>query len=132
MFNVPYSFIPSILLPPSSPISLPLSLSLSLCHFGFFQLNQLYPRIFFKLRSEIGDRRLERTNSVSLIRCWIKQLLRSNQETSDANIAERKLQENVRKLQDINQKTTDMQDTAKSFSSLAKQMLQTEQGRRSS
>uniref|UniRef100_A0A803NQD0 Lethal giant larvae (Lgl)-like C-terminal domain-containing protein n=1 Tax=Cannabis sativa TaxID=3483 RepID=A0A803NQD0_CANSA len=53
-------------------------------------------------------------------------------ETSDAKIAERKLQENVRKLQDINQKTTDMQDTAKSFSSLAKQMLQTEQGRRSS
>ncbi|KAF4364715.1 hypothetical protein G4B88_028638 [Cannabis sativa] len=53
-------------------------------------------------------------------------------ETSDAKIAERKLQENVRKLQDINQKTTDMQDTAKSFSSLAKQMLQTEQGRQSS
>ncbi|KAF4358764.1 hypothetical protein F8388_022531 [Cannabis sativa] len=56
----------------------------------------------------------------------------TEKETSDAKIAERKLQENVRKLQDINQKTTDMQDTAKSFSSLAKQMLQTEQGRRSS
>ncbi|XP_062102768.1 uncharacterized protein LOC133812938 isoform X2 [Humulus lupulus] len=53
-------------------------------------------------------------------------------ETSDAKLAERKLQENVRKLQDINLKTTEMQDTAKSFSSLAKQMLQTEQDRRGS
>ncbi|XP_050379667.1 uncharacterized protein LOC126797017 isoform X2 [Argentina anserina] len=53
-------------------------------------------------------------------------------ETDVAKIAQSKLQENTRKLQGINLKTTEMQDTAKSFSSLANQVLQTEQGRRAS
>ncbi|KAL5538587.1 hypothetical protein UlMin_045509 [Ulmus minor] len=53
-------------------------------------------------------------------------------DSSVAKLAESKLQDNVRKLQGINLRATEMQDTAKSFSSLAKQMLQTEQDRRSS
>ncbi|PON82737.1 Guanine nucleotide-binding protein, beta subunit [Trema orientale] len=53
-------------------------------------------------------------------------------ETSVAKIAESKLQDNVRKLQGINLRATEMQDTAQSFSYLAKQVLQTEQDRRGS
>ncbi|XP_027348737.1 uncharacterized protein LOC113860236 [Abrus precatorius] len=56
----------------------------------------------------------------------------SSNETSVAKLAESKLQENVKKLQGINLRTTDMQDKAKSFSSLANQVLRTaEQDRRS-
>lgn len=56
----------------------------------------------------------------------------SSAETNVAKIAESKLQENTRKLQGINLRTTEMQDTAQSFSSLAKQVLRTEQDRRAS
>ncbi|KAL1288752.1 hypothetical protein AAHE18_20G007000 [Arachis hypogaea] len=54
-------------------------------------------------------------------------------ETSAAKLSESKLRDNLNKLQGINVKTTEMQDTAKSFSSLANQVLRTaEQDRRSS
>ncbi|MED6204054.1 hypothetical protein PIB30_005452 [Stylosanthes scabra] len=57
----------------------------------------------------------------------------SSDETSAAKLSESKLRENLNKLQGINVKTTEMQDTAKSFSSLANQVLRTaEQDRRSS
>ncbi|XP_061997869.1 uncharacterized protein LOC133715398 [Rosa rugosa] len=56
----------------------------------------------------------------------------SAETTNAAKIAESKLQENTRKLQGINLRTTEMQDTARSFSSLAKQVLRTEQDRRAS
>ncbi|KAK6922499.1 Lethal giant larvae (Lgl)-like, C-terminal domain [Dillenia turbinata] len=49
----------------------------------------------------------------------------SSGETSAAKIAQSKLAENVRKLQGISLRTAEMQDTAKSFSSLAKEMLRT-------
>lgn len=47
----------------------------------------------------------------------------SSDETGVANLAKSKLQENTRKLEGIRLRTTEMQDTAKSFSSLAKQVL---------
>ncbi|KAJ7944051.1 Transducin/WD40 repeat protein [Quillaja saponaria] len=57
----------------------------------------------------------------------------SSNESSVAKLAESKLHENARKLQGINLKATDMQDTAMSFSSLAKEVLRTaEHDRRSS
>ncbi|XP_004287725.1 PREDICTED: uncharacterized protein LOC101298930 isoform X1 [Fragaria vesca subsp. vesca] len=56
----------------------------------------------------------------------------SSAETNVAKIAQSKLQENISKLQGINLRTTEMQDTAKSFSSLANQVLRTEQDRRAS
>lgn len=46
-----------------------------------------------------------------------------------ARMAHSKLSENLRKLQGINQKTTDMNDTARSFSSMAKDVLRAEQGK---
>ncbi|KAK9285876.1 hypothetical protein L1049_025077 [Liquidambar formosana] len=49
----------------------------------------------------------------------------SSGESSIAKMAESKLQENLRKLQGISMRTTEMQDTAKSFSSLAKEVLRT-------
>ncbi|KAG4380145.1 hypothetical protein GLYMA_16G116200v4 [Glycine max] len=55
----------------------------------------------------------------------------SSNETSFAKLAESKLQENMKKLQGINLRTTEMQDKAKSFSTLANQVLRTaEQERR--
>ncbi|KAL6274225.1 hypothetical protein ACE6H2_024917 [Prunus campanulata] len=56
----------------------------------------------------------------------------SSSEANIAKMAESKLQENTKKLQGINLRTTEMQDTAKSFSSLAKEVLRTEQDRRGS
>lgn len=54
-------------------------------------------------------------------------------EPSAANLAQNKLSENIRKLQGISMKTTEMQDTAISFSSMAKEVLRSaEHGRRSS
>ncbi|GMY11090.1 isoform 2 of syntaxin-binding protein 5 [Fagus crenata] len=53
-------------------------------------------------------------------------------ESSAAKMAESKLHENLRKLQGINSKATEMQDTAKSFSSMAEQVLRTEQHKRGS
>ncbi|KAL0332775.1 UNVERIFIED_CONTAM: hypothetical protein Scaly_2179000 [Sesamum calycinum] len=44
-------------------------------------------------------------------------------ESSAANTAKNKLSENLRKLQGISLKTTEMQDTARSFSSMAKEVL---------
>ncbi|KAF7829057.1 Syntaxin-binding protein 5 [Senna tora] len=56
----------------------------------------------------------------------------SSNETSVAKLAQSKLQENIKKLQGINLRTTEMQETARSFSSLAKQVLRTaEQDKRS-
>ncbi|XP_050228000.1 uncharacterized protein LOC126677432 isoform X2 [Mercurialis annua] len=46
-------------------------------------------------------------------------------ETSAAKLAESKLHENVKKLQGINLRTTEMQDTAKSFSAMARELLKT-------
>ncbi|XWS42234.1 hypothetical protein CRYUN_Cryun17cG0150600 [Craigia yunnanensis] len=46
-------------------------------------------------------------------------------ESSAAKMAESKLHENLRKLQGISLKTTEMQDTAKSFSSMARELLRT-------
>lgn len=51
--------------------------------------------------------------------------------SSAAKMAENKLHENYRKLQGINTRATEMQDTAKSFSFMAEQVLR-EQQRRSS
>ncbi|OVA00628.1 WD40 repeat [Macleaya cordata] len=52
--------------------------------------------------------------------------------SSEAKMAENKLHENLRKLQGINMRTTEMEDTAKSFSALAKEVLRTaEQDKRS-
>ncbi|XP_039061499.1 uncharacterized protein LOC120205741 [Hibiscus syriacus] len=48
-------------------------------------------------------------------------------ESSAAKMAESKLQDNVRKLQGISLKTTEMQDTAKSFSSMARELLRTKE-----
>ncbi|KAK2657637.1 hypothetical protein Ddye_010689 [Dipteronia dyeriana] len=57
----------------------------------------------------------------------------SSGETSYAKLAESKLHENLKKLQGINLRTTEMQDTARSFSSIAKEMLRTaENDKRSS
>ncbi|KAL2334232.1 hypothetical protein Fmac_015445 [Flemingia macrophylla] len=57
----------------------------------------------------------------------------SSNETSVPKLAESKLQENMKKLQGINIRATEMQDKAKSFSSLANQVLRTaEQDRRNS
>ncbi|XVF18147.1 hypothetical protein REPUB_Repub10bG0187200 [Reevesia pubescens] len=54
-------------------------------------------------------------------------------ESSAAKMAESKLHENLKKLQGISLKTTEMQDTAKSFSSMARELLRTtEQEKRSS
>ncbi|ONK55928.1 uncharacterized protein A4U43_C10F2390 [Asparagus officinalis] len=50
-----------------------------------------------------------------------------NNEFSAAKAAESKLSDNVRKLQGINDKTSEMKDTAQSFSSLAKELLRTTQ-----
>ncbi|KAK4416885.1 hypothetical protein Salat_2514000 [Sesamum alatum] len=47
----------------------------------------------------------------------------SSGESSAANTAKNKLSENLRKLQGISLKTTEMQDTARSFSSMAKEVL---------
>lgn len=47
----------------------------------------------------------------------------SSNESSVAKMAEAKLTENVKKLEGINLKTTEMQDTARSFSSMAKETL---------
>ncbi|KAL7143745.1 hypothetical protein ABFS83_08G213000 [Erythranthe nasuta] len=44
-------------------------------------------------------------------------------ESGVANTAKTKLSENLKKLQGINMKTTEMQDTARSFSSMAKEVL---------
>ncbi|CAL0313098.1 unnamed protein product [Lupinus luteus] len=56
----------------------------------------------------------------------------SSTETSVAKLAENKLQENVNRLQGINLRTTEMEDTAKSFSALANQVLRkAEEGRQS-
>ncbi|KAJ4714050.1 Transducin/WD40 repeat protein [Melia azedarach] len=44
-------------------------------------------------------------------------------ESSVAKVAESKLHENLKKLQGINLRTTEMQDTARSFSSMAKDVL---------
>ncbi|KAL7104128.1 hypothetical protein ACP275_08G224800 [Erythranthe tilingii] len=44
-------------------------------------------------------------------------------ESGVANTAKAKLSENLKKLQGINMKTTEMQDTARSFSSMAKEVL---------
>ncbi|XP_050241534.1 uncharacterized protein LOC126690430 isoform X2 [Quercus robur] len=52
-------------------------------------------------------------------------------ESSAAKMAESKLHDNLRKLQGINSRATEMQDTAKSFSSMAEQVLRTEQHRQS-
>ncbi|XP_022740862.1 uncharacterized protein LOC111292647 isoform X2 [Durio zibethinus] len=46
-------------------------------------------------------------------------------ESSAAKMAESKLHENLRKLQGISLKTTEMQDSAKSFSSMARELLRT-------
>lgn len=57
----------------------------------------------------------------------------STGETSAAKMAENKLHENLKKLQGISLKTTDMTDTAKSFASMAKDLLRnTEQDKRNS
>ncbi|CAL8171514.1 unnamed protein product [Prunus armeniaca] len=56
----------------------------------------------------------------------------SSNEANIAKMAESKLQENMKKLQGINLRTTEMQDTAQSFSSLANELLRTEQDRRGS
>ncbi|KAF6154361.1 hypothetical protein GIB67_026817 [Kingdonia uniflora] len=54
-------------------------------------------------------------------------------EPNAAKIYENKLRENVKKLQGVNLRTTEMQDTARSFSALAKEVLRTaEQDKRSS
>ncbi|RVW32909.1 hypothetical protein CK203_088042 [Vitis vinifera] len=53
-------------------------------------------------------------------------------ESSVIKMAESKLNENLKKLQGINIKTTEMQDTAKSFSFMAKQVLRAEQDKQSS
>ncbi|KAJ0097644.1 hypothetical protein Patl1_29273 [Pistacia atlantica] len=45
------------------------------------------------------------------------------QESSVAKMAESKLHENLKKLQGISLRTTEMQDTARSFSSMAKEVL---------
>ncbi|XP_010526846.1 PREDICTED: uncharacterized protein LOC104804294 [Tarenaya hassleriana] len=47
----------------------------------------------------------------------------SSGEVGAARMAESKLQDNLRKLQGISLKTTEMEDTAKSFSSTAKELL---------
>ncbi|GMH06607.1 hypothetical protein Nepgr_008447 [Nepenthes gracilis] len=47
----------------------------------------------------------------------------SSSESSYAKMAESKLAENLKKLQGINVRSTEMQDTARSFSSMAKDML---------
>ncbi|CAH2076634.1 unnamed protein product [Thlaspi arvense] len=46
-----------------------------------------------------------------------------SEETSAAKMAHSKLQDNLKKLQGISLKTTEMEDTAKSFSSTAKELL---------
>ncbi|XP_034683738.1 uncharacterized protein LOC117913008 isoform X1 [Vitis riparia] len=53
-------------------------------------------------------------------------------ESSVIKMAESKLNENLKKLQGISIKTTEMQDTAKSFSFMAKQVLRAEQDKQSS
>ncbi|KAF3592346.1 hypothetical protein DY000_02027950 [Brassica cretica] len=45
------------------------------------------------------------------------------QEVGAAKMAQSKLQDNLKKLQGISLKTTEMEDTAKSFSSTAKELL---------
>lgn len=47
----------------------------------------------------------------------------SGESSTVASIAKAKLSENARKLQGINLKTSEMQDTARSFSSMAKEVL---------
>ncbi|KAK6125888.1 hypothetical protein DH2020_040368 [Rehmannia glutinosa] len=47
----------------------------------------------------------------------------SSGESGVANMAKTKLSENLKKLQGISMKTTEMQDTARSFSSMAKEVL---------
>ncbi|XP_047312478.1 uncharacterized protein LOC124915758 isoform X2 [Impatiens glandulifera] len=47
----------------------------------------------------------------------------SGELNSGARLAENKLRENLKKLQGVGLKTTEMQETAESFSSMAKQML---------
>lgn len=47
----------------------------------------------------------------------------SSEEMGAAKMAQSKLQDNLKKLQGISMKTTEMEDTAKSFSSTAKELL---------
>ncbi|OAY57661.1 uncharacterized protein LOC110609749 isoform X2 [Manihot esculenta] len=49
----------------------------------------------------------------------------SGETNAAAKMAENKLHENIRKLQGINQRTAEMQDTAKSFSAMARELLRT-------
>ncbi|EEF40708.1 conserved hypothetical protein [Ricinus communis] len=49
----------------------------------------------------------------------------SSTESTAAKMAESKLHENVKKLQGINQRATEMQDTARSFSAMARELLKT-------
>ncbi|KAJ1403849.1 WD40/YVTN repeat-like-containing domain superfamily [Sesbania bispinosa] len=76
---------------------------------------QLYPKK--------GEQQNEKADALDQIKK--KYGFSSSSGTSVAKLAESKLQDNIRKLQGINLRTTEMQDTAKSFSSLAKQVLRT-------
>ncbi|XP_071709612.1 uncharacterized protein [Rutidosis leptorrhynchoides] len=69
------------------------------------------------------DSRDEKTGSVDQIKKKYGFTLTS--DTSAANMAQNKLSDNIQKLKGINLKTAEMQDNAQTFSSMAKQMLQT-------
>lgn len=78
-------------------------------------------------KAEHEDEKLDSVNDIKK-----KYGFSSSGDTSGAKMAENKLQENVRKLQGINLRATDMQGTAQSFSAMAKEMLRTAEKDKSS
>lgn len=76
-----------------------------------------------QLYQKKGEQQNEKADALDQIKK--KYGFSSSSGTGVAKLAESKLQDNIRKLQGINLRTTEMQDTAKSFSSLAKQVLRT-------
>ncbi|CAA0836799.1 Transducin/WD40 repeat-like superfamily protein [Striga hermonthica] len=71
--------------------------------------------------AEVDEAQDEKTGDIDQIKK--KYGYASTGESSVANAAKAKLSENLKKLQGINMKTTEMQDTARSFSSMAKEVL---------
>ncbi|KAI5683958.1 hypothetical protein M9H77_05186 [Catharanthus roseus] len=65
----------------------------------------------------------EKTETIDQIKKKYGYTTATASEPSAASIAKTKLSENLKKLQGISLKTTEMQDTARSFSSMAKEVL---------
>ncbi|CAH8274228.1 unnamed protein product [Arabidopsis lyrata] len=71
----------------------------------------------------INDEKHEEKNGTTVDQIKKKYGFTSSEEMGAAKMAQSKLQDNLKKLQGISLRTTEMEDTAKSFSSTAKELL---------